>query len=56
MARVVLGLGYTPLDLVTTLRGVLRRSDADIQEHLLLEFLGVRFMVTGLHLGFTGHS
>ncbi|CDJ48159.1 replication factor c subunit, putative [Eimeria brunetti] len=37
----VLSLGYTPLDVVTTLRGVLRRADGDIQEHLLLEFLGI---------------
>ncbi|XP_026192324.1 probable replication factor C subunit 2 [Cyclospora cayetanensis] len=41
VAQVVLGLGYTPLDVVTTLRGVLRRSDAELQEHLLLEFLGI---------------
>ncbi|CDJ60325.1 replication factor c subunit, putative [Eimeria maxima] len=41
VARVILGLGYTPLDVVTTLRGVLRRSDGELQEHLLLEFLGI---------------
>lgn len=41
VGRVVLGLGYTPLDVVTTLRGVLRRCDAELQEHLLLEFLGI---------------
>ncbi|KAL8443548.1 hypothetical protein Emed_006762 [Eimeria media] len=41
VARVVIGLGYTPLDVVTTLRGVLRRCEAELQEHLLLEFLGI---------------
>ncbi|CDI82882.1 replication factor c subunit, putative [Eimeria praecox] len=41
VARVVLSLGYTPMDVITTLRGVLRRSDGELQEHLLLEYLSI---------------